>query len=72
MSNSQFKVITVDSWVKVEIGRDGLGEEPYHLMISQPDTDGDRTPGDPDLIHMTISEAREFHRKLGEALSKVP
>lgn len=72
-----FKVITVGSWVKVEVLEpDGLPaldlseDEPY-LMVSQPTEDPDQ-PEDVDLIHLTLAEAREFSSGLAELLSRFP
>jgi hypothetical protein len=71
-----FKVITADSWVKVEVfAPDGLpildlrDDEPY-LMVSSPDDRDGSPPCGVELIHMSLSEAREFHHKLGDMLSK--
>ncbi len=64
MTDFEFTIASEYGLVSIEGGDAGL-------IVSQVigDDDPDREPGDHDVIHMTIAEARELHRKLGEALT---
>lgn len=63
MPDFEFSIASKEGPLTVEGGDEGVS-------FFQPcsDNDPDREPGDVDVIHITIDEARELLRKLSEAI----